>query len=70
MARLGRSVILTEESDWIGGQLTAQAVPLDEHPWIERTGCTSSVLADFQHLPTDTLGIELAWPEDIRVVPR
>lgn len=40
--RLGRRVILTEESDWIGGQLTAQAVPPDEHPWIESTGCTAS----------------------------
>lgn len=39
--RLGRSVILTEETDWIGGQLTAQAVPPDEHPWIEGTGCTA-----------------------------
>jgi len=25
-------VILTEETGWIGGQLTAQAVPPDEHP--------------------------------------
>jgi FAD dependent oxidoreductase len=38
--QLGRDVILTEETDWIGGQLTAQAVPPDEHPWIEETGCT------------------------------
>lgn len=34
-ARLGRSVILVERSDWLGGQLTTQAVPPDEHPWIE-----------------------------------
>lgn len=40
--RLGRRVILTEETDWIGGQLTAQAVPPDENPWIEGTGCTAS----------------------------
>jgi len=40
--RLGRRVILTEETDWIGGQMTAQAVPPDEHPWIETTGCTNS----------------------------
>lgn len=40
--RLGRQVILTEETDWIGGQMTAQAVPPDEHPWIEGTGCTAS----------------------------
>jgi hypothetical protein len=41
-ARLGRRVLLTEETDWIGGQLTAQAVPPDEHPWIESMGCTAS----------------------------
>jgi hypothetical protein len=38
---LGRTVVLTEETDWIGGQLTTQAVPPDEHPWIEGTGCTT-----------------------------
>jgi hypothetical protein len=32
------TVILTEPTDWIGGQLTAQAVPPDEHQWIERLG--------------------------------
>lgn len=41
-AHLGKSVIVTEETDWIGGQLTAQAVPPDEHPWIEGSGCTAS----------------------------
>jgi hypothetical protein len=39
-ARSGRRVILTEETDWIGGQLTAQAVPPDEHAWIESFGTT------------------------------
>ncbi|WP_113701663.1 FAD-dependent oxidoreductase [Nonomuraea lactucae] len=34
-ARLGQQVILVERSDWLGGQLTAQAVPPDEHQWIE-----------------------------------
>jgi DNA-binding LacI/PurR family transcriptional regulator len=38
--RSGRRVVLTEETDWVGGQLTAQAVPPDEHPWIEQFGCT------------------------------
>ncbi|MFD6950399.1 FAD-dependent oxidoreductase [Nocardiopsis sp. TSRI0078] len=38
----GRRVVLTEETDWIGGQLTSQAVPPDEHPWIERFGATGS----------------------------
>ena len=37
---LGYRVILTEETDWVGGQLTAQIVPPDEHPWIEQFGCT------------------------------
>jgi hypothetical protein len=41
-ARAGLRVILTEETDWIGGQLTSQAVPPDEHPWIEQFGCTRS----------------------------
>ncbi len=40
--RAGLRVILTEETDWLGGQLTAQAVPPDEHPWIESFGCTRS----------------------------
>jgi hypothetical protein len=39
-ARNGCSVLLTEETPWLGGQLTSQAVPPDEHPWIEQTGCT------------------------------
>jgi len=41
-ARLGCRVILAEETDWIGGQLTQQAVPPDEHPWIESFGATRS----------------------------
>ena len=32
------NVILTEETDWIGGQLTQQGVPPDEHRWIESHG--------------------------------
>jgi hypothetical protein len=37
---LGYHVILTEVTDWIGGQLTSQLVPPDEHGWIEQFGCT------------------------------
>jgi len=37
----GARVVLSEETDWLGGQLTSQAVPLDEHPWIEDFGCTA-----------------------------
>ncbi len=43
-ARRGLRVIMTEETDWIGGQLTAQAVPPDENPWIETFGGTRSYL--------------------------
>ncbi|WP_430973608.1 FAD-dependent oxidoreductase [Sunxiuqinia rutila] len=38
--RNGLSVIMTEETDWIGGQITQQGVPLDEHRWIETHGAT------------------------------
>ncbi len=42
LARNGHTVVMTEETDWIGGQLTQQAVPPDEHPWIEQFGGTRS----------------------------
>ena len=38
---LGRQVVLTEAGSWLGGQLTSQAVPPDEHPWVESTGTTA-----------------------------
>ncbi len=42
-ARRGRNVHLIEETDWIGGQLTAQGVSaLDEHDRIEDFGGTAS----------------------------
>src|SRR5262249_58151980 len=40
--RAGRTVVLTEPTDWIGGQLTSQAVPPDEHPWVEQFGVNAS----------------------------
>ncbi|KAH7235032.1 FAD dependent oxidoreductase-domain-containing protein [Fusarium redolens] len=43
--RRGRSVFLTEEYDWLGGQLTSQAVPPDEHTWVEQFGVTRSYRA-------------------------
>jgi FAD-dependent oxidoreductase family protein len=43
-ARNGLRVIMTEETDWIGGQLAAQAVPPDENPWVETFGATRSYL--------------------------
>lgn len=44
-ARNGLRVIMTEETDWIGGQLTQQAVPPDENRWIETFGGTRSYQA-------------------------
>ena len=41
-ARRGHRVIMTEQYDWLGGQLTSQAVPPDEHRWVERFGVTRS----------------------------
>jgi hypothetical protein len=41
-ARLDFHTILTEETGWIGGQLTAQAMLPDENAWIETEGCNAS----------------------------
>lgn len=42
----GRSVVLTEPTDWLGGQATAQGVSaLDEHEHIEHFGGTRSYMA-------------------------
>ena len=40
--RNGLSVIMTEETDWIGGQVSQQGVPPDEHQWIETHGAPVS----------------------------
>lgn len=40
--RQGASVIMTEPTDWIGGQVSQQAVPPDEHQWIETFGRPAS----------------------------
>ncbi len=44
-ARRGLRVVMTEETDWIGGQLTQQGVPPDEHAWIEQVGATRAYRA-------------------------
>lgn len=41
-ADAGCSVVVTEPTTWIGGQLTSQLVPLDEHRHIEWTGANRS----------------------------
>jgi FAD dependent oxidoreductase len=38
----GLNVVMTEETDWMGGQFTTQATPPDEHGWIEEFGCTAN----------------------------
>lgn len=41
-------VIMLEETDWIGGQVSQQGVPPDEHPWIETHGAPAS-FCDFRN---------------------
>ncbi len=41
-ANEGFKVVLTEETDWVGGQMTAQGVPPDENWYIEMQGATAS----------------------------
>lgn len=42
----GCTVLMTEETPWLGGQLTSQGVPPDEHTWIEQFGATAA----YRHL--------------------
>ncbi|WP_374662625.1 FAD-dependent oxidoreductase [Inhella sp.] len=44
----GHQAVLLTQHPWIGGQLTSQAVPPDEHRLIERGGCSASYRA-FRH---------------------
>jgi len=43
--RVGRRTLLVSRHAWLGGQLTTQGVPPDEHRWIERLGATASYRA-------------------------
>ena len=40
--RNGKTVVMSEETQWIGGQLTSQTVPPDEHRFIEWFGSSES----------------------------
>ncbi|RUR03504.1 FAD-dependent oxidoreductase [Labedella endophytica] len=42
LADAGRTVVITEPTLWLGGQLTSQMVPSDEHRHIEWTGASRS----------------------------
>lgn len=44
--RLGRTAIIAASGEWLGGQLTEQAVPPDEHPWTE----TEMISAGYREL--------------------
>ena len=67
----GKRVYLSEEYDWVGGQMTTQAVPPDENHWIETQGGTRryheyrrQVRAHYQAMPTATEEIkqnDLFW---------
>ncbi|WP_406690268.1 FAD-dependent oxidoreductase [Saccharopolyspora sp. ID03-671] len=39
VARLGGTAVIVSETEWLGGQVSSQGIPPDEHPWIETTGC-------------------------------
>lgn len=41
-AEAGRNVLLLSAHQWLGGQLSTQGIPPDEHRWIELCGCTQS----------------------------
>jgi len=45
---LGLRVVMTEPTDWVGGQLTSQCVPPDENPWIEEAGGCSQSYSQFR----------------------
>lgn len=66
--RNGMRVVLTEETDWVGGQLTSQAVPPDEHPWIESFGRTQAY-ADYRNLVRDYYRRYYPLTEEARTRP-
>ncbi|MFB5269993.1 FAD-dependent oxidoreductase [Paenibacillus enshidis] len=67
-AKAGMKVIMTEETDWIGGQLTSQAVPPDEHRWIESFGCTASY-REFRNRVRDYYRVNYPLTEEARQNP-
>lgn len=64
-AKLGKKTYLCEETDWIGGQLTSQAVPPDEHPWIESFGATKRYL-DYRRAVRDHYRNIPEFKEEVR----
>lgn len=64
-ARLGKKIYMCEETDWIGGQLTSQAVPPDEHHWIEEFGATKRYL-DYRQKVRDHYRMLPEFKEEVR----
>ena len=68
--RLGLRVVMTEPAEWIGGQLTSQGVPPDEHHWIEQRGASKSYrelrqrIRDYyrQYYPLAAAFRDCRWP--------
>src|SRR5688500_2486684 len=50
IAREGGTCVMTEPTDWVGGQLTSQAVPPDENRWIEGDENVQSATASYLEL--------------------
>jgi len=48
IARRGGACIVSEPTDWIGGQLTSQAVPADENRWVEADEGVVSITASYR----------------------
>ncbi|NUL82135.1 MAG: FAD-dependent oxidoreductase [Armatimonadetes bacterium] len=60
-AEMGVETVLAADGNWLGGQLTSQAVPPDENQWIETVGCT----ARYQKLRSLIRAAYRAMPEYI-----
>lgn len=70
--RQGRKVFLSDEFRWLGGQMTSQAVPPDEHPWIESFGCTASyrqLRQDIRRYYRDHYPLKPEFARDVRLNP-
>ncbi len=63
IARLGGSCVVTEPTDWLGGQLTTQAVPPDENRWIEGIDGVSSATGSYLHFRREVRRLFLQHPQ-------
>jgi hypothetical protein len=62
-----KRVLLIEESKWIGGQLTSQAVPPDEHAFIESFGATKTYQA-FRKRVRDYMKLHFPVKEHVKTL--